>query len=80
MVGVEAELYCFMAAALIAPAHLAYEGRLFLTLKNSLLLVVNPFLPEEKRRVIETTSMSWIRLGPAILLGMIITAALYWRA
>ncbi|MGH7280124.1 MAG: prepilin peptidase, partial [Polyangiaceae bacterium] len=41
MVGVEAELYCFMAAALIAPAHLAYEGKLFLTLKNSALLLVN---------------------------------------
>lgn len=79
-VGVEAEMYCFMAAALIAPAHLAYEGKLFLTLKNSFLLVVNPFLPQGKRRVVETTSMSWIRLGPAILVGMIITAALYWRA
>lgn len=80
MVGVEAELYCFMAAALIAPAHLAYEGKLFLTLKNSALMVVNPFLPAEKRRVVEQEATSWIRLGPAIFLGTILTAALYWRS
>jgi prepilin peptidase CpaA len=79
MVGVEAELYCLMAAALIAPAHLAYEGKLFRTLKNALAMVVNPFLPPEKKRVVEQEAMSWIRLGPAIFLGTVLTAALYWR-
>jgi prepilin peptidase CpaA len=80
MVGVEAEFYCFLAAALIAPAHLAYEGKLFRTLKNSALLVVNPFLPAEKKLVVQREVMSWIRLGPAIFLGVVLTAALYWRA
>ena len=80
MVGIEAEFYCFMAAALIAPAHLAYEGKLFRTLKNAALMVVNPFLPAEKKRIVEQEAMSWIRLGPAIFLGMVLTAALYWRA
>lgn len=80
MVGVEAELYCFLAAALIAPAHLAYEGKLFVTLKNAALMVVNPFMPAEKKRVVEQEAMSWIRLGPAIFLGTVLTAALYWRA
>lgn len=80
MVGIEAEFYCFMAAALIAPAHLAYEGKLFRTLKNSFLLVVNPFLPAEKKHLVEQETMSWFRLGPAIFLGMVLTAALYWRA
>ena len=80
MVGVEAEFYCFMAAALIAPAHLAYEGKLFRTLKNAALMVVNPFLPPDKKRVVEQEAMSWIRLGPAIFFGMVLTAALYWRA
>jgi len=79
MVGVEAELYCFMIAALIAPAYLAYEGKLFRTLKNSLLLIVNPFLPPEKKRLVEQEAMSWIRLGPAIFLGIVLTTALYWR-
>jgi len=80
MVGIEAEFYCFMAAALIAPAHLAYEGKLFRTLKNTALLVVNPFLPPEKKRIVEQEAMSWIRLGPAIFFGTVLTAALYWRS
>ncbi len=79
MVGVEAELYCFMIAALIAPAYLAYEGKLFRTLKNSAVLIVNPFLPPEKKRLVEQEAMSWIRLGPAIFLGIVLTTALYWR-
>lgn len=80
MVGIEAEMYCLTAAALLAPAHLAYEGKLFATLKNALWLVVNPFLPAEKKRLVEQETMSWLRLGPAIFLGMVLTAALYWRA
>jgi prepilin peptidase CpaA len=79
MHGIEAEFYCIMMAALIAPAHLAYEGKLFKTLKNSALLIVNPFLPAEKKRLVEQEAMSWIRLGPAIFLGMVLTTALYWR-
>jgi hypothetical protein len=80
VVGIEAEMYCLTAAALLAPAHLAYEGKLFITLKNALWLVVNPFLPAEKKRLVEQETMSWLRLGPAIFLGMVLTTALYWRA
>jgi hypothetical protein len=43
-------------------------------------MIVNPFLPAEKKRVVEQEAMSWIRLGPAIFLGTVLTAALYWRA
>ena len=79
VVGIEAEMYCLTAAALLAPAHLAYEGKLFATLKNSLWLVVNPFLPAEKKHLVEMEAMSWLRLGPSIFLGMVVTALLYWR-
>jgi prepilin peptidase CpaA len=78
-VGIEAEFYAFASAALLAPAWLAWEGRLFRTLANSMWLVVNVFLPKRKRREIQRTSLTWFRLGPAIFLGTLISAALHWR-
>ena len=80
MIGIEAEMYGFFAAALIAPARLAYEGKLFRTLKNAGLLIVNPFLPKEKKHAIEQEMMTWFRMGPAIFLGVLITAVLHWRS
>jgi len=77
--GVELQMYSFFAAALIAPARLAYDGKLFRTLRNSLLLMVNPFLPKSKKRTVEVEMMSWLRLGPAILIGVAITAMENWR-
>ena len=50
MDGLEAETYAFIAAALIAPAQLAYKGLLLETLGRSLALVVNPFRKPEKRK------------------------------
>ncbi len=79
LIGVEAEMYGFFAAALIAPARLAYEGKLFRTLKNAMFLVVNPFLPKDKKQTIEQEMMTWFRMGPAILVGVVITALLHWR-
>jgi prepilin peptidase CpaA len=79
MIGVEAEMYGFFAAALIAPARLAYDGKLFRTLKNAALLMVNPFLPKDKKHAIEQEMMTWFRMGPAIFVGMVITAFLHWR-
>lgn len=79
MLGVEAEMYGFFAAALIAPARLAYDGKLLRTLKNAGALMINPFMPKEKKIQIEQEMMSWFRMGPAILLGTILCAALHWR-
>ena len=79
MLGVEAEMYGFFAAALIAPARLAYEGKLLRTLKNAFGLMVNPFMPKNKKVTIEQEMMSWFRMGPAILVGMVIAAAQHWR-
>ena len=77
--GLEAEMYSFFAAGLVAPAFLAYEGKLFRTLKNTALLAINPLLPKNKRRPVEPTLLTWFRFGPAIFLGMVITAYLHWR-
>lgn len=77
--GIEAEMYSFFAAGLIAPAFLAYEGKLFRTIKNTALLAVNPLLPKKKRRPVEPALLTWFRFGPAIFIGTGITAYLHWR-
>ena len=77
--GLEAEMYAFFAAGLIAPAFLAYEGKLFRTIKNTALLALNPLLPKRKRKQVEPTLLTWFRFGPAIFLGTALAAYLNWR-
>jgi prepilin peptidase CpaA len=76
--GLEVELYTFMAAMVIAPARLAYDGKLLATLKNTGFLMLNPVLPKDKRRTVEPEVMSWFRLGPCILIGVAVTVYLHW--
>jgi len=78
MLGVEAEMYGFFAAALVAPARLAYEGKLIATLKNAGTILMNLFLPKAKQRPVEESALSWFRLGPALFLGVALTAYLHW--
>jgi len=80
MVGVEAEFYAFIAAALFAPARLAWEGKLFKTLGNAFMLVANPLLPKDKRRPIGPEAMTSLRFGPAIFAGALAAAILHWNA
>jgi prepilin peptidase CpaA len=75
--GVEAEIYGFFAAAFVAPVRLAYDGKLFRTMNNAFFLTMNPFLPKARRRQIVVETMSWFRMGPAILLGAAFTAYLH---
>jgi prepilin peptidase CpaA len=79
MLGIEAEMYAFVAAALYAPARMAWEGRLLQTLANSARLVVNPFLPKEKRREVPAELMSTLRFGPAAFVGTLIVVLENWR-
>jgi prepilin peptidase CpaA len=78
MMGVEAEMYGFFAAALVAPAILAYQGKLFATLKNSVAIFANLFLPKTKQRAVEDSALSWFRLGPAVFFGVALTTYLHW--
>ena len=77
--GIEAELWSFCGAAVLAPVWLAYEGKLFHTVSNAAYLLANPILPKGRRREINPETMTWFRMGPAILLGTLVTAALHWR-
>ena len=78
MVGMEMETYAFIAAALIAPAKLAYQGVLFQTLKRSFAIVANPFRKVENRRELPPEMMTWFRLGPAIFVGAGATLLTHW--
>jgi prepilin peptidase CpaA len=78
MMGVEAELYSFIAAAIAAPGWLAYEGKLGAVLGNTLALVKNPFLPEDRRRDIPPEMLTSLRFGPAIFVGICGTAVMHW--
>jgi prepilin peptidase CpaA len=78
MMGIEAEMYGFFAAALVAPAVLAYQGKLIATLKNAFAIFGNMFLPKAKQRPVEESALSWFRLGPALFFGVALTAYLHW--
>jgi prepilin peptidase CpaA len=77
-VGVEAQMYGFFAGAILAPGMLAYEGKLFTSLKNAFAIGGNLFLPKGRQRTIDASALSWFRLGPAILVGVVFAAYLHW--
>ena len=77
--GIEAQFYAFVAAALYAPARMAYEGKLMRTLGNMLAILINPFLPKERRRALTPEMMTMLRFGPAVFAGMTVAALLNWR-
>jgi prepilin peptidase CpaA len=80
LIGVEAEFYACMAAAIIALGQLAYHGKLFRVLANTFALAINPFLPKAKRREVPPEQLTWARFGPAIFVGTAAAAVLHWRA
>ncbi|MFO0677803.1 MAG: A24 family peptidase [Polyangiaceae bacterium] len=79
MMGIEAELYGFVAAALFAPARMAWEGKLLRVLGNTFALVANPILPRDRRRAIHPEMMTWMRLGPFIFVGVAVEALAHVR-
>lgn len=69
LLGIETEAYGFFAAAIIALARLAYQGRLFAVLGATAALMWNPLRPRENRREVPREALTWFRLGPAIFIG-----------
>lgn len=78
VLGLEVELYAFLSMALFASAWLAYRGRLLQVLGNSAALLVNPMLPEERRRPVAPELFSSFRFGPAVLVAAGTVALLRW--
>lgn len=79
MVGIEAEFYSFIVAALYAPILMAYQGKLLRTLGNTVLLVKNVFVPPAKRREVPREMMSELRFGPFIFVATVLVVFLHWR-
>ncbi len=79
LVGIEAEFWAFAAAAILIPAQLAWQGKLFRVLGNSLAIAVNPLLPKSKRKEIAREDLTWARFGPAIALGTLLATLLHWQ-
>jgi prepilin peptidase CpaA len=77
LLGIEAEMYGLVAAAIIAPARLAFRGELLRVLGNTLALVSNPLRPAAQRRELPPEMMSWFRLGPAIFAGTVVLALIH---
>ncbi len=74
--GLRAELYAFAAAALWAPAVLTFRGELLRALKNAAVLAFNACLPKARRRALDPLSLTELRFGPAICVGVLTTALL----
>lgn len=78
-IGIEAELYSFVAVTLYAPARLVYEGKLLRSLGNALSLLTDPFRPEEKRKKVDPELLSTVRFGPCVFLGTVVAAIVNMR-
>lgn len=75
--GLEAELYAFVAALLYAPARLLWQGKLIPSLRTAGQLLLRSLLPRSKRgEPVPLEAMTSFRFGPAIFLGTAAVAAL----
>ncbi len=71
MLGLQLQLYAFLIALLVAPAQLAYRGKLLATLKNTGAMVLNPLRPASRRVQLPAAALSEFRFGPAIFLAAV---------
>ncbi len=69
------EFLALVIASIYALGYLAWNGRLFHSLTNSLFLSLNPVLPKRYRRRMSSALMHRIRLGAAIALGAFIAVS-----
>lgn len=72
--GLEIQLVAFAVAALLAPAVLAFRGKLFAVTRNIGRQLINPFLPAHRRSPIPPELMTEVRFGPAIFAGTALVA------
>jgi len=71
MLGLQVQLYSFLIALIIAPAQLAYRGKLLGTLKNAGSLLLNPLRQKSRRIELPPAALSEFRFGPAIFLAAV---------
>lgn len=74
--GLNAEMYSFVAMTLFFPGKLAWEGKLFRVLWGSLRAAFNPLLAADARRPAPEELRMRLRLGPAIFVGTMVAIVL----
>jgi prepilin peptidase CpaA len=80
MLGIEAQVYALLTAAIMAPARLAYEGKLFRVFGATMSVLLNPFRSEKNRRPVPEEARTWFRLGPSVLAGTTVTLVIHLLA
>ena len=75
-IGIEIQLFTFMAAALVSLGRLTWSGRLMRTLANAFFLGLNPILPRRWRREVVPELMTAVRLGAFVFAGTLFAIAL----
>ncbi len=78
-VGLELELYSFLAAVLMAPVVLAYRGELAVTAKRSFALISRPFSKSKPSPAAPAQPFTELRFGPAICFAAVVVAFLEWK-
>jgi prepilin peptidase CpaA len=80
-IGIEMAFYSFVVAGLVGPARLAYEGRLFSSIKTAALVAVRPSSKNnENAKTLVADLSARFPLGPSVLVGTIVTSWLHWRS
>jgi len=74
--GLEILTFAFVAAVLLAPVSLIYQGKLIATLRNVGTLAMNAVRPRAEQREVRGETMTWFKMGPAILLATVLTLVL----
>jgi prepilin peptidase CpaA len=78
--GFEAQLYSYYLAAFFVPIALIYKGTFFRMLKNAFVMASNGLRPKSRQVELDPDSLTWFRLGPAVLGGCLLTAIVHlWQ-
>jgi len=77
--GLEVEFFALLAASFWGFIVLARKRRLRATLLDALVLPINRFLPEARRRVPAEQSTDQLRIGPFVLFGTLVAIARHSR-
>jgi prepilin peptidase CpaA len=77
LLGIEAQMYALVVAAIVAPARLAYEGKLLRVLSDSLSIFLSSFRAQAQRATVPHEAQTWFRLGPAVFVGMLVTLVIH---
>jgi len=75
MQGLEIEFAALVALALLALARITYDGKLGRVLSNVFFIVTNPLRPRARRKAIDPESLTEMRMGPGIAVGVLVVLA-----